>query len=70
VAARTKSRKKKPAGRRAASKRSGPGRTRRVAGHLAPWARDAFGIGLVVLSLLAVLGLWLHSSGLVGKLIA
>jgi len=41
-----------------------------VAGHLAPWARDAFGIGLVVLSLLAVLGLWLHSGGLVGKLIA
>ncbi len=63
MAGRTKGRKK-PA------KRSGAGRTRRVAGHLAPWARDAFGIGLVVLALLAVLGLWLHSGGLVGKLIA
>ncbi|MDP9342947.1 MAG: DNA translocase FtsK [Actinomycetota bacterium] len=72
MATRTKGRKKgrKPAAKRAAAKRSGAGRTRRVAGHLAPWARDAFGIGLVVLALLAVLGLWLHSGGLVGKLIA
>ncbi|MFN2544041.1 MAG: DNA translocase FtsK [Actinomycetota bacterium] len=37
--------------------------------HLAPWARDAFGIGLVVLALLAILALWLDSGGLAGKLI-
>jgi S-DNA-T family DNA segregation ATPase FtsK/SpoIIIE len=77
VATRTKGRKRgrKPAARRSGAKRSSasssrPGRTRRLAGHLAPWARDAFGIGLVVLALLAVLGLWLHSGGLVGRLIA
>jgi S-DNA-T family DNA segregation ATPase FtsK/SpoIIIE len=34
--------------------------------HLAPWARDALGIGLVVLSLLAVLGLWFDAAGPVG----
>jgi DNA segregation ATPase FtsK/SpoIIIE, S-DNA-T family len=37
--------------------------TRRIAGHLAPWARDALGIGLVVLAALAVLGLWVGSGG-------
>jgi S-DNA-T family DNA segregation ATPase FtsK/SpoIIIE len=35
--------------------------------HLAPWARDAFGIGLVVLGLLAVLGLWFEAAGPVGR---
>jgi S-DNA-T family DNA segregation ATPase FtsK/SpoIIIE len=39
-----------------------------VARHLAPWAGDAIGIGLVVLALLAVLGLWLGSGNLVGRL--
>jgi S-DNA-T family DNA segregation ATPase FtsK/SpoIIIE len=35
--------------------------------HLAPWARDALGIGLVVLGLLAVLGLWFEAAGPVGR---
>ena len=38
-----------------------------VRSHLRPWARDALGIGLVVLALLAVLGLWFGSAGLVGR---
>jgi DNA segregation ATPase FtsK/SpoIIIE, S-DNA-T family len=33
---------------------------------LSPWARDALGIGLVVLALLAVLGLWFDAAGPVG----
>src|SRR4029453_9197713 len=37
-----------------------------VRSHLRPWARDALGIGLVVLALLAVLGLWFGSAGPVG----
>jgi S-DNA-T family DNA segregation ATPase FtsK/SpoIIIE len=35
--------------------------------HLAPWARDAFGIGLVVFALLAVLGLWFEGAGPLGR---
>ena len=38
-----------------------------VRSHLRPWARDALGIGLVVLALLAVLGLWFGSAGPVGR---
>ena len=34
---------------------------------LAPWTRDAFGIGLVVLALLAVLSVWLDAAGVVGR---
>jgi hypothetical protein len=34
-----------------------------VRSHLRPWARDALGIGLVVLALLAILGLWFGSAG-------
>jgi DNA segregation ATPase FtsK/SpoIIIE, S-DNA-T family len=33
---------------------------------LSPWARDAFGIGLIVLALLAVLSLWFGAAGPVG----
>ena len=33
---------------------------------LSPWARDALGIGLVVLSLLAVLSVWFDAAGPVG----
>lgn len=35
--------------------------------HLAPWARDALGIGLVVFGLLAILALWFESAGPVGR---
>jgi DNA segregation ATPase FtsK/SpoIIIE, S-DNA-T family len=38
-----------------------------VRSHLAPWARDALGIGLVVLALLAILGLWFDAAGPVGR---
>jgi S-DNA-T family DNA segregation ATPase FtsK/SpoIIIE len=33
---------------------------------LSPWARDALGIGLIVLALLAVLGVWFDAAGPVG----
>ena len=33
---------------------------------LSPWARDAFGIGLVVLALVAALGIWFDRAGPVG----
>jgi S-DNA-T family DNA segregation ATPase FtsK/SpoIIIE len=36
--------------------------------HLAPWARDAIGIGLVVVALLAILALWFESGGPFGTL--
>ena len=53
------------------TKGRGPGakRTARtsVRSHLRPWARDALGIGLVVLALLAMLGLWFGSAGPVGR---
>ncbi|MGA9161929.1 MAG: DNA translocase FtsK 4TM domain-containing protein [Actinomycetota bacterium] len=53
------------------TKGRGPGakRTARtsVRSHLRPWTRDALGIGLVVLALLAVLGLWFGSAGPVGR---
>ncbi len=35
--------------------------------HLAPWARDALGIGLVVVALIAVLALWFDAAGVVGR---
>jgi S-DNA-T family DNA segregation ATPase FtsK/SpoIIIE len=47
-------------------------RTKRRSGnlksHLAPWARDALGIGLVVVALLAILALWFDSGGPFGTL--
>jgi S-DNA-T family DNA segregation ATPase FtsK/SpoIIIE len=54
-----------------ASKTKARGRTTSsrasVRSHLAPWARDALGIGLVVLALLAILGLWFDAAGPVGR---
>jgi len=49
------------------TRRSAPGPARRVAGELSPWARDAAGIGLVVLALLATLALWFSAAGVVGR---
>jgi DNA segregation ATPase FtsK/SpoIIIE, S-DNA-T family len=37
---------------------------------LSPWARDALGIGLIVLALLAVLSVWIEAGGPVGRGIA
>src|SRR5438093_5677636 len=56
--------------RRAPAKRTGPGRIRkagsRVAGHLSPRAAEALGVGLVVLTALWIMGLWLGTGGPVG----
>jgi len=59
---RTSSRRKAPAARK---QTKAPPKTP-VRQIVSPWARDAFGIGLVVLSLLAVLGVWLDGAGPVG----
>ncbi len=58
----TKTKRRAPAKKkRAASSKRTP-----VRQHLAPWARDAVGIGLVVLALIAVLGVWFDAAGVVG----
>ncbi|HJS27293.1 MAG TPA: DNA translocase FtsK 4TM domain-containing protein [Actinomycetota bacterium] len=49
------------------TKARGKGSRASVKSHLAPWARDALGIGLVVLALLAILGLWFDAAGPVGR---
>src|SRR5438067_2663572 len=50
-------------------KRAGKRKQSDLRSHLAPWARDAFGIGLVVVALLSVLALWLSSGGPFGSLL-
>jgi DNA segregation ATPase FtsK/SpoIIIE, S-DNA-T family len=60
----SKGRKPAKTGRKPAPKR--PARTS-LWTHLAPWARDAFGIGLVVLALLSVLALWFDAAGFAGR---
>ena len=57
MATKSSTRGKKPARRARTSFRQ----------HLAPWARDALGIGLVVVALLSVLGLWFEAAGPVGR---
>ncbi|MFB3737547.1 MAG: DNA translocase FtsK 4TM domain-containing protein [Candidatus Velamenicoccus archaeovorus] len=53
---------------RAAGRRGSRAGTRTpVRQHLAPWARDAVGIGLVVLALIAVLAVWFDAAGVVGR---
>ncbi len=56
--------------RRAPAKKK-PSRARRarmpVRQHLAPWARDAFGIGLVVFALISILALWFSAAGVIGR---
>ena len=41
----------------------------KVRQHLAPWARDALGIGLMVFALISILGLWFDAAGFVGRAI-
>ncbi|MFL5737628.1 MAG: DNA translocase FtsK 4TM domain-containing protein [Actinomycetota bacterium] len=53
--------------RKSKSTRRTPGPARRMAGDLSPWARDAVGIGLVVLALLATLAIWFSAAGVVGR---
>ncbi|HEX9234722.1 MAG TPA: DNA translocase FtsK 4TM domain-containing protein, partial [Actinomycetota bacterium] len=40
-----------------------------MARHLSPRARDVLGIGLIVLAVLSVLGLWLHGGGPFGRVL-
>ncbi|MGE5226055.1 MAG: DNA translocase FtsK 4TM domain-containing protein, partial [Planctomycetaceae bacterium] len=56
---------RKPARKRAPARKAAPQKTP-VRQILSPWARDALGIGLVVLALLAVLGVWFDAAGPVG----
>ncbi len=53
--------------------RSGPGHLRsagtKVARHLSPRAADAIGVGLVVLTILFVLGLWFSAGGPFGRVL-
>ncbi|MEO8477246.1 MAG: DNA translocase FtsK 4TM domain-containing protein, partial [Actinomycetota bacterium] len=69
ASSRSSSKRKPTATRRAASKKSAPKKPERTPTRqiLSPHARDAAGIGLVVLALLAVLGVWLESAGPVGR---
>ncbi|MEX0754211.1 MAG: DNA translocase FtsK 4TM domain-containing protein [Actinomycetota bacterium] len=59
--------------RSSAASKKGSGRSKGspsrtpVRAHLAPWARDAFGIALVVLALLSVLALWFDAAGVAGR---
>jgi S-DNA-T family DNA segregation ATPase FtsK/SpoIIIE len=55
--------------RRSSSTRKAPKKTA-VRTVLSPWARDALGIGLLVLALLAVLSIWLEAGGPLGNAIA
>jgi S-DNA-T family DNA segregation ATPase FtsK/SpoIIIE len=57
----TKTKRRPPARKRAAASKRTP-----VRQHLAPWARDAVGIGLVVFALIAVLAVWFDAAGAVG----
>jgi S-DNA-T family DNA segregation ATPase FtsK/SpoIIIE len=60
--------RKRPA-KRTSSKKKKPAKTP-VRTLLSPWARDALGIGLIVLALLAVLSVWIEAGGPVGRGIA
>jgi DNA segregation ATPase FtsK/SpoIIIE, S-DNA-T family len=63
----------KTKGRAPAKRRRAPSRRARARGeprvrqHLAPWARDSLGIGLVVFALISILGLWFDAAGFVGR---
>ena len=59
----TKTKRRAPA---STSKRAASSKRTPVRQHLAPWARDAGGIGLVVVALIAVLGVWFDAAGVVG----
>jgi S-DNA-T family DNA segregation ATPase FtsK/SpoIIIE len=61
--------RKRPPKRAASKKKRKPSKTS-VRTVLSPWARDALGIGLVVLALLAVLAVWIEAGGPVGRGIA
>ncbi len=59
----------RPSKKKAPSRKRKPSKTS-VRTVLSPWARDALGIGLIVLSLLAVLSVWFEAGGPLGRGIA
>jgi DNA segregation ATPase FtsK/SpoIIIE, S-DNA-T family len=61
--------RKRPQKRAASKKRRKPSKTS-VRTVLSPWARDALGIGLIVLALLTALSVWIEAGGPVGRAIA
>jgi S-DNA-T family DNA segregation ATPase FtsK/SpoIIIE len=69
ASSRSTSRRKPAPKRRAPAKKPAPKKPERTPTRqiLSPHARDAAGIGLVVLALLAVLGVWLEAAGPVGQ---
>jgi DNA segregation ATPase FtsK/SpoIIIE, S-DNA-T family len=69
VATKTSPKRRRGASRRPAAKKKRPARTptRQI---LSPWARDAVGIGLVVLAGLAVLSVWVDAAGPAGRALA
>jgi S-DNA-T family DNA segregation ATPase FtsK/SpoIIIE len=69
ASSRSTSKRKPTATRRAAPRKPAPKKPERTPTRqiLSPHARDAAGIGLVVLALLAVLGVWLEAAGPVGQ---
>lgn len=69
VPSRASSTAKKGAKTGTAKKKATPAKTS-VRQILSPWARDALGIGLVVLALLAVLSVWFDAAGPVGEWLA
>ncbi|MDP9328424.1 MAG: DNA translocase FtsK [Actinomycetota bacterium] len=69
MATKTSPKRRRSASRRpAAKKRPAPRTTTRQI--LSPWARDALGIGLVVLAGLAVLSVWVEAAGPAGRALA
>ncbi|HCP62233.1 MAG TPA: hypothetical protein DIU14_07175, partial [Actinobacteria bacterium] len=76
AAKRSKARARRPAARpRSRSRATKPSRKplrtagKKVAGHLSPRASDALGVGLVVLAVLTILGLWFGAGGPFGRLL-
>jgi S-DNA-T family DNA segregation ATPase FtsK/SpoIIIE len=61
--------RKRPSKRAASKRKRKPSKTS-VRTVLSPWARDALGIGLIVLALLTVLSVWIEAGGPVGRAIA
>ncbi|MEX0990725.1 MAG: DNA translocase FtsK 4TM domain-containing protein [Actinomycetota bacterium] len=60
---------KRPASKKGSSRSSKGSSRTPVRQHLSPWARDAAGIGLVVVAVLCMLGLWFASGGPFGTFV-
>ncbi len=60
---------KRPASKKGSSRNSKGSSRTPVRQHLSPWARDAAGIGLVVVAVLCMLGLWFSAGGPFGTFV-